>query len=378
MAGPSPSHTDLVYGLLRAGRYDAAASALTSQLSATPRSRAALSLLAYCRYALHEYAAAAALYAQLAAHPDVSPSVSCDGARYALHRAACLFHAGEYSEAAAACDAASAAVEAVGAAASAAEASAAERGESPQGRFEGERPHERAGSSRGRQEEERQERQSYGQYEEELRDVAEQLRLLRAGIAYDQEDAATARGLLPSLEAGWGRRHDEDDARETGLGGGGSAHEEGVDSVELLTAHGCIAYKEMRMDAARDLFNAAVAGAWGGGRVRGDGGGGQGHVAPPCHAPPHTFSLPHMQPAARMPTPRSCSTASHYAPTPSAPAASPCACWGASCRAARASTLICGCLLAQSPRRRGALTRLRARPQRRCSPHSRPPPWWRR
>lgn len=274
MAGPSPSHTDLVYGLLRAGRYDAAARALTSQLSVTPRSRAALSLLAYCRYALHEYAAAAALYAQLAAHPDVSQS--CDGARYALHRAACLFHAGEYSEAAAACDAASAAVEAVGAAASAAEASAAERGESPQGRFEGERPHERAGSSRGRQEEERQERQSYGQYEEELRDVAEQLKLLRAGIAYDQEDATTARGLLPSLEAGWGRRHDEDDARETGLGGGGSAYEEGVDSVELLTAHGCIAYKEMRMDAARDLFNAAVAGAWGGGRVHGEGGGGQG------------------------------------------------------------------------------------------------------
>ncbi|XP_008054057.1 tetratricopeptide repeat protein 30A-like, partial [Carlito syrichta] len=69
---PDGEFTAVVYRLIRDARYAEAVQLLGGGLQRSPRSRAGLSLLAYCYYRLQEFALAAEYYEQLSQlHPDV-------------------------------------------------------------------------------------------------------------------------------------------------------------------------------------------------------------------------------------------------------------------------------------------------------------------
>ena len=89
-------HTKLVYGFIRDGRHAEAARLLTLELQSFPRSRAALSLLGHCYYALQDFRSAAQCYEELC---RVAPSVDS----YRVYYAQSLYKAGLYPEAAKAC-----------------------------------------------------------------------------------------------------------------------------------------------------------------------------------------------------------------------------------------------------------------------------------
>ena len=89
-------HTKLVYGFIRDGRHAEAARLLTLELQSFPRSRAALSLLGHCYYALQDFRSAAQCYEELC---RVVPSVDS----YRVYYAQSLYKAGLYPEAAKAC-----------------------------------------------------------------------------------------------------------------------------------------------------------------------------------------------------------------------------------------------------------------------------------
>jgi tetratricopeptide repeat protein 30 len=87
-----PSLTTGLYTLIASGEYGEAARQLTQQLQAFPRSRAALSLLGYCHYALADYRSAAQCYEELCRfYPEVDS--------YRLYYAQCLGKAGLAPEA---------------------------------------------------------------------------------------------------------------------------------------------------------------------------------------------------------------------------------------------------------------------------------------
>lgn len=83
--------TSTVYGYIRDHQYDEAVELLATQLDEFPRSRAALSLMAYCYYMLGEYAESANLYDQLA---KICPNIE----EYRVYYAQALYKAGAYVE----------------------------------------------------------------------------------------------------------------------------------------------------------------------------------------------------------------------------------------------------------------------------------------
>lgn len=95
-SGPESSLTATVYSAIREERFLDAIRLLTAQLQSFPRSRAALSLLGYCYYALSDYRSSAQCYEELVKFfPEVDS--------YKLYYAQCLGKAGLYPEATRAC-----------------------------------------------------------------------------------------------------------------------------------------------------------------------------------------------------------------------------------------------------------------------------------
>ncbi|XP_049975930.1 tetratricopeptide repeat protein 30A2-like [Alexandromys fortis] len=89
---PEGEFTAVVYGLIRDSRYSEAAQLLAAELQRSPRSRAGLSLLAYCYYRLQEFELAAECYEQLSQmHPELE--------QYRLYQAQALYKACLYPEA---------------------------------------------------------------------------------------------------------------------------------------------------------------------------------------------------------------------------------------------------------------------------------------
>ena len=84
--------TATVYTLIREGRLEEVITILNKQLQTSPRSRAALSLLAYCYYNLQDFRMAATMYEQLVRYfPDVE--------EYRLYHAQSLYKGAHYEEA---------------------------------------------------------------------------------------------------------------------------------------------------------------------------------------------------------------------------------------------------------------------------------------
>ncbi|MEJ1278280.1 tetratricopeptide repeat domain 30A1 [Cricetulus griseus] len=89
---PDGEFTAVVYRLVRDSRYSEAAQLLGAELQRSPRSRAGLSLLAYCYYRLQEFELAAECYEQLSQmHPELE--------QYRLYQAQALYKACLYPEA---------------------------------------------------------------------------------------------------------------------------------------------------------------------------------------------------------------------------------------------------------------------------------------
>ena len=88
--------TATVYGFIRDGKHADAARVLTLELQNFPRSRAALSLLGHCYYAMQDFRSSAQCYEELTRyHPEVDS--------YRVYHAQCLYKAGLYPEATKAC-----------------------------------------------------------------------------------------------------------------------------------------------------------------------------------------------------------------------------------------------------------------------------------
>lgn len=83
--------TSTVYSYIRDHQYEEAVELLAMQLDEFPRSRAALSLMAYCRYMMGDFAESAALYEQLV---KCCPGVD----EYRVYYAQALYKAGAYAE----------------------------------------------------------------------------------------------------------------------------------------------------------------------------------------------------------------------------------------------------------------------------------------
>lgn len=83
--------TATVYGYIRDHQYEEAVELLGAQLEEFPRSRAALSLMAYCRYMMGDFAESAMLYEQLV---KCCPGVN----EYRVYYAQALYKAGAYAE----------------------------------------------------------------------------------------------------------------------------------------------------------------------------------------------------------------------------------------------------------------------------------------
>ncbi|XP_051022103.1 tetratricopeptide repeat protein 30B [Acomys russatus] len=89
---PDGEFTAVVYRLIRDSRYSEAVQLLAAELQRSPRSRAGLSLLAYCYYRLQEFELAAECYEQLSQmHPELE--------QYRLYQAQALYKACLYPEA---------------------------------------------------------------------------------------------------------------------------------------------------------------------------------------------------------------------------------------------------------------------------------------
>eukprot|EP01083_Nonionella_stella_P278623 947603_1 len=84
--------TETVYGLIRDGKYSEVVPILQNELQNCPKSRAGLSLLAYCFMYMQDFHSAAACYEQLV---ELSPEVP----EYSAHYAQALCQAGLYPEA---------------------------------------------------------------------------------------------------------------------------------------------------------------------------------------------------------------------------------------------------------------------------------------
>merc|ERR1719409_744196 len=89
---PEGQYTATIYGYIKEQKYDEAARTLQFELQNFPRSRAALSLLAYCYYYMQDFRNAAQTYETLLKyHPDVD--------EYQIYYAQALYKAGLYPEA---------------------------------------------------------------------------------------------------------------------------------------------------------------------------------------------------------------------------------------------------------------------------------------
>ena len=89
---PDGEFTAVVYRLIRDSRYSEAVQLLSAELQRSSRSRAGLSLLAYCYYRLQEFELAAECYEQLSQmHPELE--------QYRLYQAQALYKACLYPEA---------------------------------------------------------------------------------------------------------------------------------------------------------------------------------------------------------------------------------------------------------------------------------------
>eukprot|EP00742_Colponemidia_sp_Colp-10_P002065 GILJ01002206.1.p1 GENE.GILJ01002206.1~~GILJ01002206.1.p1 ORF type:complete len:660 (+),score=124.52 GILJ01002206.1:316-2295(+) len=93
---PEGQYTSTVYSLIRDGKHEEVIRILTFELQNFPRSRAALSLLAYCYYQVQDFRSSAAMYEQLTKFfPDVE--------EYRIYHAQTLYKAGMYPEATRVC-----------------------------------------------------------------------------------------------------------------------------------------------------------------------------------------------------------------------------------------------------------------------------------
>lgn len=89
---PEGTYTETIYGLIKEQKYAECAHILSIERQSFPRSRAALSLLAYCQYQMQDFTSAASTYEQLVKyHPDV--------VEYRIYLAQSLYKAGMYPEA---------------------------------------------------------------------------------------------------------------------------------------------------------------------------------------------------------------------------------------------------------------------------------------
>lgn len=85
-------YTSVVYTLIRNEKYSDAIKILSQQLTVDPRSRPALSLLAYCYYYMQDFHSASQMYEQLCRfHPEVE--------EYHIYHAQSLYKAGIYESA---------------------------------------------------------------------------------------------------------------------------------------------------------------------------------------------------------------------------------------------------------------------------------------
>jgi tetratricopeptide repeat protein 30 len=89
---PLGQYTATVYGFIKEHEYNEAIDILLGELANFPRSRAALSLLAYCHYHISDFASAAHYYEQLL---GICPEVE----EYRIYYAQCLQKAGMFVEA---------------------------------------------------------------------------------------------------------------------------------------------------------------------------------------------------------------------------------------------------------------------------------------
>ncbi len=89
---PEGQFTTTVYQLIRDQRYSDVLQILQRELQTFPKSRAALSLSAYCLYQQQDFAAAAGMYEKLV-------QWYADEPEYQLNLAQALFKAGEYARA---------------------------------------------------------------------------------------------------------------------------------------------------------------------------------------------------------------------------------------------------------------------------------------
>lgn len=84
--------TSVIYGLIRDHHYDEAVELLAAQLDEFPRSRAAISLMAYCYYHMGDYHNASRMYEQLT---KICPNIE----EYRVYYAQSMYKAGMYQEA---------------------------------------------------------------------------------------------------------------------------------------------------------------------------------------------------------------------------------------------------------------------------------------
>lgn len=84
--------TSTIYGMIRDHQYEEVIDILAAQLEEFPRSRAAVSLIAYCYYQLEDFESAARMYEQLV---KICPSVE----EYRIYQAQSAYKAGLYAEA---------------------------------------------------------------------------------------------------------------------------------------------------------------------------------------------------------------------------------------------------------------------------------------
>jgi len=92
-ADPIERHLNaLVYTYIKNEEYSEAVKALQNEMQSFPRSRAGLSLLAYCYYHMQEFSIAASTYETLV---EVCPNIE----EYRIYHAQSLFKAGSYAEA---------------------------------------------------------------------------------------------------------------------------------------------------------------------------------------------------------------------------------------------------------------------------------------
>ncbi|KAJ3392309.1 Tetratricopeptide repeat protein 30A [Lobulomyces angularis] len=89
---PEGRYTHTIYSYIRDSKFTDVIKILSAELDSFPKSRAALSLLAYCHYQVQDYATAADRYEQLVQYfPDV--------AEYRLYYAQSLYKSGQYQPA---------------------------------------------------------------------------------------------------------------------------------------------------------------------------------------------------------------------------------------------------------------------------------------